>query len=187
MARNETQDLQQEIKDNEIKDDVINSSSSDYGKSASNDGNSGGEVNPASTKEAQRVEQQTSGTATKSSYRDYSQVAAAEASPLHISHATSTKEQTFPVKLHMILSNPDFEDIIAWLPHGRSWRILQQKAFEEKIIPLYFRHGRYSSFARQVNGWGFRRITHGSDYNSYYHEVRTVKTFMVRFLCSNTF
>jgi hypothetical protein len=186
MARNETQDLQQEIKDNEIKDDVINSSSSDYGKSASNDGNSGGEVNPASTKEAQRVEQQTS-TATKSSYRDYSQVAAAEASPLHISHATSTKEQPFPVKLHMILSNPDFEDIIAWLPHGRSWRILQQKAFEEKIIPLYFRHGRYSSFARQVNGWGFRRITHGSDYNSYYHEVRTVKTFMVRFLCSNTF
>jgi hypothetical protein len=182
MARKERQDLQHEIKGNEIKDEVINSSSSDDGKSASNDSNSG-EVNPASMKE--RVERTT--TTTKSSYRDYSQVAAAEASPLHISHATSTKEQTFPVKLHMILSNPDFEDIIAWLPHGRSWRILQQKAFEEKIIPLYFRHGRYSSFARQVNGWGFRRITHGSDYNSYYHEVRTVKTFMVRFLCSNTF
>ena len=71
----------------------------------------------------------------------------------------------------MILSNPDFEDIISWLPHGRSWRILQQKAFEERVIPLYFRHGRYSSFARQVNGWGFRRVTHGSDYNSYYHEL----------------
>jgi hypothetical protein len=91
----------------------------------------------------------------------------------------STKEHTFSVKLHMILSNPDFQDIIGWLPHGRSWRILQQQAFEEKVIPLYFRHGRYSSFARQVNGWGFRRITHGSDYNSYYHEVRTVKRFMV--------
>eukprot|EP00541_Cyclophora_tenuis_P008882 CAMPEP_0116570398 /NCGR_PEP_ID=MMETSP0397-20121206/16918_1 /TAXON_ID=216820 /ORGANISM="Cyclophora tenuis, Strain ECT3854" /LENGTH=219 /DNA_ID=CAMNT_0004098251 /DNA_START=247 /DNA_END=906 /DNA_ORIENTATION=- len=25
--------------------------------------------------------------------------------------------------------------------------------------------------ARQVNGWGFRRVTHGSDYNSYYHEM----------------
>jgi hypothetical protein len=86
--------------------------------------------------------------------------------------SATAKEPTFPVKLHMILSNPEFQDIISWLPHGRSWRILQQKAFEERVIPLYFRHGRYSSFARQVNGWGFRRITHGSDYNSYYHEVR---------------
>ena len=83
----------------------------------------------------------------------------------------SVKEPTFPVKLHMILANPEFEDIIAWLPHGRSWRIIHQKAFEERVLPLYFRHGRYSSFARQVNGWGFQRVTNGSDYNSYYHEV----------------
>jgi hypothetical protein len=75
----------------------------------------------------------------------------------------------------MILSNPEYQDIISWLPHGRSWRILQQKAFEERVIPFYFRHGRYSSFARQVNGWGFRRITHGNDYNSYYNEVSMVK------------
>lgn len=64
---------------------------------------------------------------------------------------------TFPMKLHSILANNEFQDIIAWLPHGRSWRILQHKAFEERVIPMYFRHGRYSSFARQVNGWGFRR------------------------------
>ncbi|CAB9503533.1 shock factor protein 4 [Seminavis robusta] len=108
-----------------------------------------------------------------SSYRDFSRVLPEkhnDASSL-IAQSTTAKEPTFPVKLHMILSNPEFQDIIAWLPHGRSWRILQQKAFEERVIPLYFRHGRYSSFARQVNGWGFKRITHGSDYNSYYHEL----------------
>jgi HSF-type DNA-binding len=106
------------------------------------------------------------------SYRDFSRVLPEkhnDASSL-IAQSTTAKEPTFPVKLHMILSNPDFQDIIAWLPHGRSWRILQQKAFEERVIPLYFRHGRYSSFARQVNGWGFKRITHGSDYNSYYRK-----------------
>lgn len=106
-------------------------------------------------------------------YRDFSRVLPEkhnDASSL-IAQSTTAKEPTFPVKLHMILSNPEFQDIIAWLPHGRSWRILQQKAFEERVIPLYFRHGRYSSFARQVNGWGFKRITHGSDYNSYYHEL----------------
>lgn len=107
-----------------------------------------------------------------SSYRDFSRVLPEkhnDASSL-IAQSTTAKEPTFPVKLHMILSNPEFQDIIAWLPHGRSWRILQQKAFEERVIPLYFRHGRYSSFARQVNGWGFKRITHGSDYNSYYRK-----------------
>ena len=107
-----------------------------------------------------------------SSYRDFSRVLPEkhnEASSI-IAQSTTAKEPTFPVKLHMILSNPDFQDIIAWLPHGRSWRILQQKAFEERVIPVYFRHGRYSSFARQVNGWGFKRITHGSDYNSYYRK-----------------
>lgn len=105
-------------------------------------------------------------------YRDFSRVLPEkhnDASSL-IAQSTTAKEPTFPVKLHMILSNPEFQDIIAWLPHGRSWRILQQKAFEERVIPLYFRHGRYSSFARQVNGWGFKRITHGSDYNSYYRK-----------------
>lgn len=63
----------------------------------------------------------------------------------------SAGSPTFPVKLHLILSNPEFEKIVAWLPHGRAWRILDHKALEEKVIPLYFRHGRYSSFARQVS------------------------------------
>lgn len=110
---------------------------------------------------------------TTRSYKDYSRMLAptVNGASSHLDQPISAKEPTFPVKLHLILSNLEFEDIIAWLPHGRSWRILQQKAFEERVIPLYFRHGRYSSFARQVNGWGFRRVTHGSDYNSYYHEM----------------
>ena len=100
----------------------------------------------------------------KSSYRDFSRDL-----PPKTQKGRSHKEpaHTFPMKLHTILSNPEFQDIIAWLPHGRAWRILQHKAFEENVIPLFFRHGRYSSFARQVNGWGFRRITHGPDYNAY--------------------
>eukprot|EP00563_Minutocellus_polymorphus_P000783 CAMPEP_0181027378 /NCGR_PEP_ID=MMETSP1070-20121207/4134_1 /TAXON_ID=265543 /ORGANISM="Minutocellus polymorphus, Strain NH13" /LENGTH=411 /DNA_ID=CAMNT_0023104619 /DNA_START=77 /DNA_END=1312 /DNA_ORIENTATION=+ len=81
------------------------------------------------------------------------------------------KEPTFIAKLHSILSNPAFEDIVSWLPHGRAWRVHQRRAFEEQVIPLYFRHGKYSSFMRQVNGWGFQRIYQGPDYNGYYHEL----------------
>ena len=79
--------------------------------------------------------------------------------------------QNFPMELYRILATPEFQDIISWLPHGRAWRILQHSAFEEQVIPLFFRHGRYSSFARQVNGWDFKRITSGPDYNAYYHEL----------------
>mmetsp|Transcript_35916 Transcript_35916/g.66166 ORF Transcript_35916/g.66166 Transcript_35916/m.66166 type:complete len:171 (-) Transcript_35916:139-651(-) len=101
-------------------------------------------------------------------YRDFSHVEADQGAI----QMASNKEPTFIVKLHQMLSNPDISGIISWLPHGRAWRILQRKAFEDQVIPLYFRHCRYSSFMRQVNGWGFRRVTNGTDYNAYYHEVR---------------
>jgi hypothetical protein len=70
-----------------------------------------------------------------------------------------------------ILSNPEFSECICWNPHGRSWRILKPPVFEQVVIPLYFRHAKYASFMRQVNGWGFKRIVSGNDHNSYYHEM----------------
>lgn len=81
------------------------------------------------------------------------------------------KEPPFPLKLHQILSNPEFQECICWNPHGRSWRILKPPVFEQIVIPLYFRHAKYASFMRQVNGWGFRRIVSGNDHNSYFHEL----------------
>ncbi|KAL3927643.1 MAG: hypothetical protein SGBAC_013000 [Bacillariaceae sp.] len=77
----------------------------------------------------------------------------------------------FPIKLHYILSNPSFQDCIAWLPHGRAWKVTNQKAFESKVIPKFFRSDRMASFMRQVNGWAFNRITEGPDMNAYYHEM----------------
>jgi hypothetical protein len=70
-----------------------------------------------------------------------------------------TKEPPFPLKLHQILSNPEYQDCISWLPHGKSWRILKPSAFEQVVIPLFFRHAKYASFMRQVNGWGFKRVS----------------------------
>lgn len=56
----------------------------------------------------------------------------------------------FPVKLHYILSNPKYHDCVVWLPHGRAWRILKPKAFERRVIPMFFRSAKYASFMRQV-------------------------------------
>jgi HSF-type DNA-binding len=77
----------------------------------------------------------------------------------------------FPAKMHSILSRPDLADVISWMPHGRSWRVLKPREFEIRVIPTYFEHAKFSSFIRQANGWGFRRVTQGRDRNSYYHEL----------------
>jgi hypothetical protein len=57
---------------------------------------------------------------------------------------------SFPTKLHKILSTPDCNEYIDWLPHGRAFRILKAKCFEEHVLPKFFRSSRYSSFMRQV-------------------------------------
>eukprot|EP00934_Nitzschia_sp_Nitz4_P000824 Nitzschia sp. Nitz4//scaffold78_size91513//50071//51382//NITZ4_004929-RA/size91513-snap-gene-0.140-mRNA-1//-1//CDS//3329558130//824//frame0 len=85
--------------------------------------------------------------------------------------AGGTKEPPFPLKLHAILCNPEYQDLITWLPHGKSWRILKPSAFEKVVIPQYFRHAKYASFMRQVNGWGFKRTIQGVEHNAYYHEL----------------
>lgn len=79
---------------------------------------------------------------------------------------------TFPAKLFAILSRPDLSDIISWMPHGRSWKVHKPREFEVKVIPSYFDHAKFSSFIRQANGWGFKRVTtKGTDRNSHYHEL----------------
>jgi len=118
------------------------------------------------------VKSEANGAVNASVYRDYSRLPRAEdGNGLVGTSAASGKEPPFPVKLHKILSKAEFADVVSWLPHGRSWRVLKPKAFEEKVVPLYFRHAKYASFMRQVNGWGFKRMTQGPDHNSYYHEL----------------
>jgi hypothetical protein len=80
--------------------------------------------------------------------------------------------QKFPVKLYVILAQKEFQDIISWMPHGRSWKILKPALFESMVMPLFFEYSNYHSFNRLVNAWSFRRISGGPDRGSYYHEVR---------------
>jgi len=87
----------------------------------------------------------------------------------HLSRTWS--ETIFPMKLYDILCNPDFHHAISWMPHGRSWKVLNKDYFMEEICPQYFAQTRYESFIRQVNGWGFKRMRReGPDRSSYYHE-----------------
>lgn len=86
----------------------------------------------------------------------------------------STSSPVFPLKLHETLTQIEkdgYDDIIGFLPHGRSFKIHKQKEFTDIILPRYFVMTKKSSFLRQLNLYSFNRFSGSSpDKGSYYHE-----------------
>jgi hypothetical protein len=80
--------------------------------------------------------------------------------------------EPFPVKLHRMLDTLELEessDIASFLPHGRAFAIHRPKQFASEVMPRFFRQSKLTSFQRQLNLYGFRRISHGPDSGGYYH------------------
>ena len=75
---------------------------------------------------------------------------------------------SFSQKVHHILSNPEYEQWISWMPHGRAFKVHVPVVFESKILPQYFGHKRHSSFLRELDNYGFKHITRGPDRNCKY-------------------
>ena len=80
----------------------------------------------------------------------------------------------FPLKLYMILNEIGTSEckgnIISWLPHGRAFCVRNNNLFVRQILPRYFKNCKISSFYRQLNLYGFARLTAGFDNGAYYHE-----------------
>jgi len=80
-------------------------------------------------------------------------------------------DANFPAKLHQLLSKPQFSHIIAWMPHGRAWKILDKELLMSEAVPLYFTQSKFQSFTRQLSCWGFKRLHKlGPDFGCYYNE-----------------
>ena len=80
----------------------------------------------------------------------------------------------FPERLHAMLRDAEKEgkqDIISFYSHGRAFGVHDPKRFLEEIMPKYFKISKWQSFARQLNLYGFIRITSGPDAGGYYHEL----------------
>jgi hypothetical protein len=112
----------------------------------------------------------------KHSYKDYSRELplSEDLDLLGPNAPLLTPNAAFPLKLHETLTHIELDghdDIIGWLQHGRSFKIHKQKEFVQTILPKYFVMTKKSSFLRQLNLYGFNRLSGiGPDQGSYYHE-----------------
>jgi len=72
-------------------------------------------------------------------------------------------ETKFPCKLYHMLDDIDREkrltNIISWHPNGHCFRVHEPETFVATVLPLYFKKAKWRSFQRQLNLYGFHRMT----------------------------
>ena len=84
----------------------------------------------------------------------------------------------FPVKLMDLLNLIDAEFntlacIISWHLCGRSFMVRDKDRFEKDVQRHHFDQTNYTSFRRQLNLWGFKRIDDkcSLEYGAYFHPM----------------
>lgn len=64
----------------------------------------------------------------------------------------------FLLKLWKIVEDDHFDHLISWSKNGRAFKVHDQIEFAKEILPRFYKHNNFSSFVRQVNMYGFRKI-----------------------------
>jgi len=128
----------------------------------------GGVGTPRTTQEKETV------TYVDHTYTDYAPIPPADILAGY-SEPTNTGgiSQPFPQRLHALLSTPSLYDpsVIGWQEHGRCFMIRDPKRFAKTTMVTHFKHRQFTSFQRQLNLYGFKRITVGRDKGAYYNEL----------------
>mmetsp|Transcript_146 Transcript_146/g.351 ORF Transcript_146/g.351 Transcript_146/m.351 type:complete len:752 (-) Transcript_146:125-2380(-) len=103
-------------------------------------------------------------------YHDYSSIPDSEH---FVRKKTGGVTMAFPEKLMNMLDRESVlhPDAVSWLAHGRAFIVRKPKVFTSEVMGGYFRQSKLTSFQRQLNLYGFRRITQGADAGAYYHEL----------------
>jgi len=78
---------------------------------------------------------------------------------IRVSDTPAASVPAFLSKLWKMVDNPESDDLVAWTNSGSSFVILDQMQFSKMILPYYYKHSNISSFIRQLNMYGFHKIS----------------------------
>ncbi|CAL5000148.1 unnamed protein product [Urochloa decumbens] len=64
----------------------------------------------------------------------------------------------FLTKTYQLVDDPAVDDVISWNDDGSAFVVWRPAEFARDLLPKYFKHNNFSSFVRQLNTYGFRKI-----------------------------
>ncbi|CAL4935890.1 unnamed protein product [Urochloa decumbens] len=64
----------------------------------------------------------------------------------------------FLTKTYDVVDDPNTDTVVSWGFAGHSFVVWEANAFATVILPRYFKHSNFSSFVRQLNTYGFRKV-----------------------------
>ncbi|XVF21704.1 hypothetical protein REPUB_Repub12eG0113400 [Reevesia pubescens] len=64
----------------------------------------------------------------------------------------------FLTKTFDMVDDPNTNNIVSWSRGGSSFVVRDLNSFSTNLLPRYFKHNNFSSFVRQLNTYGFRKI-----------------------------
>lgn len=64
----------------------------------------------------------------------------------------------FLTKTYQLVDDPSTDDVISWNETGTTFVVWKTADFAKDLLPNYFKHNNFSSFVRQLNTYGFRKI-----------------------------
>lgn len=79
----------------------------------------------------------------------------------------------FPVKLRAMLEESEakgLSHIVSWEMEGTAFRVHDPEEFVKQIMGQWFNQTKYKSFQRQLNLYGFNRVSRGPQKGCYIHE-----------------